>query len=71
MNEERIQELKRHRDFARSLYKIAGDWGDLQYMKLNSLVEFLEDELTEFVRFSLVETSRTEGSRKFYQIKNE
>jgi len=47
MNEERIQELKRHRDFARSLYKIAGNWGDVQYMKLNSLVEFLEDELTE------------------------
>lgn len=44
--EERIEELKRHLEFARSFYKIAGDWGDIPYGKLNALVEYFEDELT-------------------------
>ena len=45
--ENRIQELQRHLEFSRSFYKIAGDWGDIPYMRLNDLVRFFEDELKD------------------------
>jgi len=44
--EDRIKELQSHLEFVRSFYKIAGDWGDIPYMRLNALVEYFEDELT-------------------------
>lgn len=46
MNEQIIEKLQRHLEFARSFYEIAGDWGDIPYGKLNALVEYFEDELT-------------------------
>ena len=47
MNEQRIEELQRHLEFARSFYEIAGDWGDIPYGKLNALVEYFEEELKQ------------------------
>jgi hypothetical protein len=48
MNEEdRIEELKRHLEFVRSIYSVAGDWGDVPYGRLNALVEYFEEELKQ------------------------
>jgi hypothetical protein len=48
--DERKEELERLIQFTRSLYDIAGDWGDVQYGKLNELVRFLEAELDEITK---------------------
>ena len=45
MDEQKIKELQSHLDFARSFYKIAGDWGDIPYMRLNAMVEYFKEEL--------------------------
>jgi len=45
--EYKIKELQSHLDFVRSFYKIAGDWGDIPYMRLNALVEYFEDQLKD------------------------
>jgi len=45
--EYKIKELQSHLEFVRSFYKIAGDWGDIPYMRLNALVEYFEDQLKD------------------------
>ena len=45
--EYKIKELQSHLEFVRSFYKIAGDWGDIAYMRLNALVEYFEEEIKD------------------------
>ena len=45
MDEDKIEDLKEHLKFSRSLYDIAGDWGDIPYAKLNAMVRYFEEEL--------------------------
>ena len=43
----KVKELQSHLEFVRSFYKIAGDWGDIPYMRLNALVEYFEEQIKE------------------------